>query len=360
MSVNPLQILVLTVLLLGLPMLGVWLGGIDTAQYLEFPPQTRYVRHAPFDWTAFLLTVAVGLSSLAALAWQLVRDQKSRSRTMPVSRFFPWWGWMGLVLMSISWGFAWNRFPWFTDWQSMTFTPLWLGYIVVINAWTFERSGRCLLTHERRFFLALFPLSALFWWYFEYLNRFVQNWFYTGVEDFSPARYVLHATLAFSTVLPAVISTREWLASFLQTAPRPVRFTMELGSMQRYAIALLVVSSAALLLLGRLPNLLFPFLWIAPLLLLLGLQGLRGQPDLLQQFRTDGWQVIYLPALAALQCGFLWEMWNYFSVAKWIYTVPFVQRFHVFEMPVAGFTGYLPFGIECAAIALLLAGLRNR
>ncbi len=50
-------------------------------------------------------------------------------------------------------------------------------------------------------------------------------------------------------------------------------------------------------------------------------------------------------------------MWNYNSLAHWEYSVPFVQRFHVFEMPVLGFAGYLPFGLECAAVAGLL---RNR
>jgi hypothetical protein len=47
-------------------------------------------------------------------------------------------------------------------------------------------------------------------------------------------------------------------------------------------------------------------------------------------------------------------MWNYYSLAKWIYTVPFVGRFFIFEMPILGFAGYLPFGLECLAIGSLL------
>jgi hypothetical protein len=31
--------------------------------------------------------------------------------------------------------------------------------------------------------------------------------------------------------------------------------------------------------------------------------------------------------------------------------VQFVNRFHVFEMPILGYAGYLPFGVECAVIA---------
>ncbi len=54
--------------------------------------------------------------------------------------------------------------------------------------------------------------SALFWWYFKWLNRFVQNWYYIGIDDFFMGfAYVLHATIWFSTVLPAVAGTTEFL-----------------------------------------------------------------------------------------------------------------------------------------------------
>ena len=350
------RISVLTGLLLGLPMLGIVATGADVHQYLEFPPSTRYVNHAPFSWSVLSLTAAVGLLTLAGLLWLMARDRQTKSHTASerVSDSWPLWGWLGLMLLFGSWVLAWNRFSWFADWQTMTFAPLWLGYILVINAWTMRRTGRCPLINNRRRYLMLFPLSSLFWWYFEYLNRFVQNWLYIGVDDFGPARYVLHATVAFSTVLPAVIGTRHWLASFIRPPVSPLALVFEERIMHRTSWLVLCVASLALLLLGIWPNLLFPFLWFAPLLLLLALQGIYGDVDFLEQLRDQGWQAVYLPALAALQCGFFWELWNYYSAAKWIYTVPFVQRFQVFEMPVVGFTGYLPFGIECAAIALLL------
>ena len=350
------RIPILTVLLLGLPLLGLWLHGVPLAPYLEFPPQTRLVVHAPFSWSLFLLTAVVGLSSLAGITWLLLRDRKAdpAMRTASLAGHWPWWGWVGLVLVAVGWVLAWNRFPWFADWQWTTFTPLWFGYILVINAWTWWREGQCLLVNQRRYFLLLFPLSALFWWYFEFLNRFVQNWFYLGVDGFSPWRYGLHATIAFSTVLPAVMSTQEWMRSIWRLPDLALPVAVSRITIRRLALALLITSSIALTLLGIFPSLLFPFLWFAPLLLLLGLQGLGGEPDLLTEFRVRGWQVIYLPALAALQCGIFWELWNYYSAAKWIYAVPFVHRFQIFEMPVVGFTGYLPFGVECLAIALLV------
>ena len=61
-----------------------------------------------------------------------------------------------------------------------------------------------------------------------------------------------------------------------------------------------------------------------------------------------------LPPLAALVCGFFWEMWNFYSLARWTYSIPYVQRFHLFEMPILGYGGYLPFGLECLVVGTLV------
>ena len=65
-----------------------------------------------------------------------------------------------------------------------------------------------------------------------------------------------------------------------------------------------------------------------------------------------------LPAIAALICGVLWELWNYRSLARWEYTIPFVQRFEVFEMPLLGYAGYLPFGLVCVVFVGLFFNSR--
>jgi hypothetical protein len=62
------------------------------------------------------------------------------------------------------------------------------------------------------------------------------------------------------------------------------------------------------------------------------------------------WSGIAAAALAGLVCGFFWEMWNYDSLARWHYAVPFVDRFHLFAMPLLGYAGYLPFGLTCVLI----------
>ena len=47
-------------------------------------------------------------------------------------------------------------------------------------------------------------------------------------------------------------------------------------------------------------------------------------------------------------------MWNFWSLPKWHYSVPLVQAFHIFEMPVLGYAGYLPFGLECFCLFALV------
>jgi len=95
------------------------------------------------------------------------------------------------------------------------------------------------------------------------------------------------------------------------------------------------------------PNYLFPFVWIAPALILLAIQYLLGESTVFSHVSQQVWQPILLPAMAALICGLFWEMWNYYSAAKWVYSIPFVDAFHVFEMPLLGYGGYIPFGLEC-------------
>lgn len=255
----------------------------------------------------------------------------------------------------ISWFLAWTRFYWFEALQPYTFFPLWFGFILSINGLTCSRTGNCLLIKHPGFFLALFPASSLFWWFFEYLNRFVQNWYYLGVENFSATQYVIHASICFSTVLPAVQSTMELLASFprLSSSLKNWR-SVSLAKSKAWGWFLLFFSAVALGCISIFPDYLFFMLWVAPFLIITGVQVIYREKTIFQALPAGDWRLIWLPALAALICGFFWELWNFGSMAHWEYSVPFVQRFHIFEMPILGYGGYLPFGLECLVVSMLL------
>ena len=55
-------------------------------------------------------------------------------------------------------------------------------------------------------------------------------------------------------------------------------------------------------------------------------------------------------------CGFFWEAWNFWAMPKWEYVIPYVNQLHVFEMPLIGYAGYLPFGLELFAMANFVLG----
>ncbi len=355
--------LLLATLLLGLPLAGVWMAGYNVSAYLEFPPRTQYVEHAPFSWPVFIGLALVILGVVLPFLFRMGRTRSpSAPRTARLSApSFPWWGWLALALGLVFWMLAWTRFKWFAPFQLYTFTPLWICYIVAINAFTLRRTGRCLMTHDTRYFLGLFVLSAAFWWFFEYLNRFVQNWYYVECGHFSPIQYFITATLSFSTVLPAVLSTEERLASHPRYHAGLDRFIpIRIGHSKTGVRLLLVAASTGLLLIGLYPNQLYPLLWVAPLLLLVALQRLANRPGFFPELEHGDWRRVFRFALAALICGFFWEMWNEYSLAKWIYTIPCVHRFQLFEMPILGYAGYLPFGLECAVIGKLLRrGIRH-
>lgn len=345
---------IVALMLAALPLIGMLAVGNDPAPYLEIPPTTRYVRHAGFSWPWFAFFLVVNGVLFGGLVYALGCGRTNAAlcekKSVPVIGF-PWWGWAGLVMCLCFWWLAWQRFAWFRMFQRHTFTPLWVGFILFINALTVKRSGSCLMIHHPFRFTLLFPASSGFWWFFEYLNRFVQNWFYSGAEGMSPDEYVFFSSLAFSTVLPAVISVIGLLLTFPSMATglghcRPIR----LPDSPWIPRLVLGTSTTCLALIGVFPDQLFALLWISPLLIILCFQALTAQPTVLAPLQRGDWRPLAIPALAALICGFFWELWNYYSLARWTYTIPFVQRFHLFEMPILGYGGYLPFGLECLVV----------
>jgi hypothetical protein len=339
------------VLLVGLPLAVAGLGGEALDEYLSFPPMTHPHPPGGFSWAVFGLMALVILLGVGPF---LLRILSSAPAPRPVSfrrRRFPLWGWGGVGLLIAAWLVAWNRFAWVGALQNHTFTPLWLGYIVVINALSVRRGGGPMLTERPGLFVLLFPVSAVFWWSFEYLNRFVENWYYVGVQAHGSWEYVLFDTLPFSTVLPAVLGTAQWLATFPGVDRGLEAFWRVPGVTTRgFAVVSLASGALGLMAMVAWPRYTYPLVWMAPAFALFGIQGLAGEtPPLVREVARGDWRRVWRSALAGLICGLCWEMWNAGSFAHWVYSVPQVQGWRVFEMPLLGYAGYLPFGVTCAA-----------
>ena len=355
------KLILISISLLGLPLVGVWFAGRDLMPYLIFPHITSPTQHEPFSWAVWFAMAGFIFVILAFFIYVIYFPSVKQPPIIKQRQFrLLWWGKFGVMLVIIFWILAWNRFTWFTDLQVYTFTPLWLGYILTINALTTCRKGYCLLTRQPLYLLGLFVLSSIFWWYYEYLNTFIKNWYYVGTETLTTTEIVIHSSFAYATVLPAVLSTTEWLNTF----PRLNRsfqqpWQLRVSQTRTWAIASWLVGSIALGLAVCWTEILFPLVWIAPLFVIAGLQYLLEGKTAFSVLANGDWRPVIVPALAALCCGFFWELWNVNSFAHWEYNVPYVQAFHLFEMPLLGYAGYLPFGLVCLAVADLLPGARR-
>lgn len=349
-----------------LPLSGAWIDGRHLAELWAFPPPLRLPTHYPaWSWIAFALVS--GLLTAITISWGVSAapcvpraDYAKETLTPPRRHPFPWWGWAAVAWVGSWWFLAWTRLPWFAPLQRFTFFPLWIGFIATVCALTWARTGRPSLLARPSRALPLFAISAAFWWVFEWLNRFVHNWHYLGVEGFGAIGYAVHASVCFSTVLPAVFAVREWLGSFhgfvLRTARGPAwRWLNARGT----GVGFVVAGVVGLVLTGIRPQEFYAAVWLAPLLLTCGLGLVRGRSGFWSELACGDWRSVAAWALAALICGFWWEMWNVFSAAKWIYTVPYVERWRLFEMPALGYAGYLAFGIECRLVVAQLGAFRS-
>ncbi|HEX8991047.1 MAG TPA: hypothetical protein VF784_05165 [Anaerolineales bacterium] len=265
---------------------------------------------------------------------------------------FPLHGWVGLALALVFWAINWTWVGLRTYWA---FFPMWLGYCLTVDALVFMRTGTSLLARDWRKYVGLFLVSAPIWWIFEALNLRTQNWTYTGVDGFSPASYAFWTTLSFTTVVPAVFGSTELIASVsflkgLRRGPiiKPNRAT---------TLAFFVAGWLMLALLLIWPNVFFPFIWLAPFFIIEPLNVWLRNRSLADWTRVGDWRPVIALWSGVLLTAFFWEMWNYLSYPKWIYHVAWGGWLHVFEMPLLGYGGYLPFALELYAFYALITGM---
>jgi hypothetical protein len=267
-------------------------------------------------------------------------------------RRFPRHGWLGLGLVAVMWPLLWRQAGFLADFQ---FFFLWLGYILTVDGLVVIRRGDSLLTRDPWAFAALFVISAPVWWLFEFFNGFVQNWHYLGAETYSRTRYITVATVSFSTVIPAVFESAELMATFgfvqrfrrgpVVPATRPVLIgAMAFGALSIPAFMLW-------------PRYAFPLVWTCLFFLLDPINYRLGWPSITAWVSRGDWRPVAALWCGALLTGFFWELWNFYAWPKWVYTVPFVDFWHVFEMPLLGYSGYLPFSLELFAIYHFVRGV---
>jgi hypothetical protein len=340
-----------------------------------FPPQVPLDPHGQpmqepgFSLLYFAAACAVALVILAFLifpAWFgfVPAPERARPQRAPRGRgSLPWWTWLGLAVNVVCWGMMWfSRAPL----VKFTFTPLWWGFICVLDGVVYRRTGGAsIFAKLPKQMLVLILMSIVGWYFFEWLNYFVLgNWVYPlSPAIFSEVEAYFWFTLTYTCVWPAIfewytlLRTVRWLERRWAKGP-----AFALGGV--LLVLALLAGTLTGVLVGIFPYVLFFTVWLGSLLILPAAMGLLGFWTPFEPIRRGNWQPLAQMALAGLATGVFWEFWNHGSNAFvpdrnpnfWVYRIPFLNVIHVFsEMPLLGYFGYLPFGLQCWVWWLLAA-----
>ena len=274
------------------------------------------------------------------------------SRTRTARAWIAPYGALGMVLLAAAWALSWSHVR---PWSDFGFFPLWLGYIVTVDALVRPRLSRSLLGAGALPVFKVFAISAAMWWIFEAFNVRTANWEYLDASPVSPLRLALESTIDFSTVLPAIFETAALLHAIL---PGPKEIRHELPPLPAGVAWISIAMGIVFLALPLVqPHFFFPLIWGSLFFVVDPVNARLHRPSILASALSGSWRPVLVLALAGITCGLFWEMWNSQSMPKWIYHVPLIPQQRLFEMPYLGYAGYLPFALECFAFYTLASYL---
>lgn len=273
---------------------------------------------------------------------------KQSTHSVAGGGYFKGYGWvgLGLILVAESALVLQNEYP-LARTISLWTTPIcWWGYIFFIDALIFRLKGNSLISTRTGEFLLQLPLSICFWLIFEIYNLHLQNWEYHGLPENDIIR-ALGLGLSFATIMPALFQTAELLTTLkifqglkisrLQVTNKIIYGGVVLGFL--FLIVPLLVSQHH-------ARYLFALVWTGFVLALDPIVYSSKGDSLLGDLEKGVLERLLCLFVAGYICGFLWEFWNYWAAAKWVYLAPFTAGIKVFEMPLAGFFGFGPFAWE--------------
>ncbi len=272
-------------------------------------------------------------------------SSEEHASTIARSRF-PIQGWIGVALVAIAWPLNWGLDGLRTHWL---FTPLWIGYVLSIDGLCVVRNGSSILSRSPKLFASLFALSIPCWWAFEWINGRLANWEYLERERFSDLEFFVLSTISFSTVIPAVFESAELVrgTKFVERFAHGPRLA---PSRSKHALYLAVGAAMFAAMMLR-PRAFYPFEWTSIVFLLEPLAARVGRRSFSADLERGDWRTWFALWIGCSMCGFFWELWNFWSSPKWIYHTPGVEFAKVFEMPLLGYLGYLPFAMELWLVA---------
>jgi hypothetical protein len=230
-------------------------------------------------------------------------------------------------------------------------TPLcWTGLILFLDALNYRLSGRSLIKNRLREFLWMIPWSVALWYFFEFYNLFIHNWHYIGLPVNKIIRYAGYFW-SFATIWPGVYEIFDLVKNlniFTRVKVKPVNLT------QPKLFISFIFGSICMLLPFFVPRDIARFLaapvWIGMVFLLDPLNFMWKRHSFWRDWAQGDLSMLFQLFLTGIIAGLLWEFWNYWATAKWIYTVPILGQVKLFEMPVVGYLGFPAFAVEVSVL----------
>jgi len=365
------KVLILIGLLLGLlygPYIAVYLQyGSIPDRFFNFPATSP---GNPKPAPTLFMTIGISIVFIAALllliAPRLYGFKKApvhaKTARKKARAGLPPWFYIGLVASAGTLVFTslhLSRPVWLNNWSLL---PLWWGFILVMDGLVYHRNaGRSLFTNATSELIAMGVLSISGWLIFEYFNFFIRlNWYYPLAGLISHDKFLIYAVLGSSAFIPMAFEWYQFLCTFPGLVVR-YKYGPKLAWSRGFRLGLLIVAFVGLVASAYFPDGLFFVVWLAPLIVLAIALGMLGiwTPFISIKERGD-WSFLLVFAPTFLFQGLFLEGANWLSVPHsadglihgynpgyWTYIIPFVNQVHVFEMPLLGYLGYLPFSVYC-------------
>jgi hypothetical protein len=291
--------------------------------------------------------------------------------------------WVGLAIMIVSETATIAQIEPFWSWN----TPIaWTGFILFADGIVWRARVDSWLRSAPRESSLLALMSIALWVMFEGFNLRIRNWHYVGLPENPALRYFGYAW-SFATIWPAIFVGAELVAVARERSggsrrsggsvsrattgsrrhgaepslPAPPALPAPLAGAALASVAAGALMLAAPFLVSReLARYMAAPVWLGFIFLLDPINARLGAESLWADWRAGRRDRLINLVLSGFLCGVLWEFWNYWSRAKWIYTVPIMERLKIFEMPLPGYFGFPAFALECFTLYVFLRRLVTR
>src|SRR5207249_3221169 len=226
----------------------------------------------------------------------------------------------------------------------------WYPTLVILDQVVVLRGGESLLARPPEL-AAMLWWSAVIWLLFEAINFRLQDWYYVFLPADRLERWI-GITVSLATVVPAVLLPErvlDRLGVWRDLRSRPFALEpkhLEIAGWVGWGLLAAVLAF---------PRYLYPLTWGAVWLIAEPLLYRRDpERSLFGDLARGSWGRIARLMAAGLFAGVLWESFNALARGRWIYTVPFLEDWKIFEMPLVGFLGFPFFALEVWSLYHLL------